>query len=155
MGFTRILVPVDFSESSLCALEAAQSLASRFGAELHLFHSQPINFMVSSPYAPALPVYYFEDLTRAAANQLHDWRLKHCDPDLVIGEHLSELPAANAILELAEVLPADLIVIGTRGQTGIKHVLLGSVAERVVQRAKCPVLTVKADENADESVRER
>lgn len=150
MGFTRILAPVDFSESSLCALEVAQSLASRFGAELHLFHSQPINFVVSSPYAPALPVYYFEDLTRAAAKQLHDWRLKHCDRDLVVEEHLSELPAINAILELAQELPADLIVIGTRGQTGIKHVLLGSVAERVVQRASCPVLTVKSDESVEE-----
>jgi nucleotide-binding universal stress UspA family protein len=53
--------------------------------------------------------------------------------------------AANAIIDQAESLPADLIVMGTRGNTGIKHVVLGSVAERVVRTATCPVLTVKAD----------
>ena len=149
MGFERILVPLDFSDSSLRAVELAQGLAKRFGAELHLFHSQPVNFAVSSPYAPALPVHYFEDLTRAAAQQLHEWRSKHCDPDLVIVEHLGELPPAHAILELADELSIDLIVLGTRGLTGVKHVLLGSVAERVVQRAHCPVMTVKADEVPD------
>jgi nucleotide-binding universal stress UspA family protein len=149
MGFTRILVPVDFSESSLRALEAAQSLASGSGAELHLFHSQQINFAVSSPYAPALPVYYFEDLTRAAADHLHNWRLEHCHSELTVKEHLSELPAANEILNLADELSADLIVMGTRGLTGIKHLLLGSVAERVIQRAGCPVLTIKAEDTAD------
>ncbi len=145
MELNRILIPVDFSEASLRALELGQALAAQFGAELHLFHSQPINFVASSPYAPVLPVYYFEDLTRAAASHLHEWRLEHCDGDLAITEHLSEAPAANAILEMAESLPADLIVMGTRGLSGLKHVLLGSVAERVVQHANCPVLTVKGE----------
>lgn len=143
MKVNCIIVPVDFSENSRRALEMGQELANRFGAELHLIHSHPINFMASSPYAPVLPVYYFEDLTKAAASRLHEWCLEHCDEELVISEHLSELTAPTAILELAETLDADLIVMGTRGLSGIKHVLLGSVAERVVQRARCPVLTVK------------
>ena len=54
-------------------------------------------------------------------------------------------PAAPAIVAQAESLPADLVVMGTRGHTGLKHVVLGSVAERVVRTAPCPVLTVKAD----------
>ncbi len=143
MEIKRILVPVDFSDSSLRALEVGEDLAKRFEAELHLFHSHPVSFVGTSPYAPVLPVYYFQDLTQAARNQLHEWRLKHCDEGLEVLEHLSELPAADAILEFAETLPADLIVMGTRGLSGIKHVLLGSVTERVVQRADCPVLTVK------------
>jgi nucleotide-binding universal stress UspA family protein len=57
---------------------------------------------------------------------------------------LSEFPAASAVLDLAERLGADLIVMGTRGRTGLKHVLLGSVAERTLRHAPCSVLTVKA-----------
>jgi nucleotide-binding universal stress UspA family protein len=152
MDINNIVVPIDFSEGSLAALKAAEDLARKFGAKLHLFHSHPINFAASSPYAPVLPPYYFEDLTIAAKNQLHDWRLKHCDDDLQVDEHLSELPAAVAIVEFAGILPADLIVIGTRGLTGLKHVLLGSVAERVVQRAPCPVMSVKtAEQHAEAS----
>lgn len=143
MEFIRILVPIDFSENSLCALKAAQSLASRFDSKLHLFHSHPIEFVESSVYASTLPAYYLEDLTCAATNRLHEWRLRHCDADLAVSEHLGEVAPAIGISELAETLPADLIVMGTRGLTGLKHVLLGSVAERVVRRAKCPVLTVK------------
>ena len=146
MELKRIVVPVDFSDSSLRALEAGEQLAVRFDAELHLFHSHPINFIGTSPYAPVLPVYYFQDLAQAARNQLHEWRLKHCSDEITVEEHLSELPAADAILDFAGTLPADLIVMGTRGLSGIKHVLLGSVAERVVRHAKCPVLTVKETE---------
>ena len=57
--------------------------------------------------------------------------------------HLSEVPAASAIVDLAEELGADLIIMGTRGHTGLKHVLLGSVAERTLRHAPCSVLTVK------------
>jgi universal stress protein E len=58
--------------------------------------------------------------------------------------HLSEGPAAPAIVGLAERLGADLIVMGTRGHTGLRHVLLGSVAERTLRHAPCSVMTVKA-----------
>ena len=70
-------------------------------------------------------------------------RCRFCNEELEVSEHLSELTVPTAILELADTLDTDLIVMGTRGLGGLKHVLLGSVAERVVQRAKCPVLTVK------------
>ncbi len=145
MKIQHILVPVDFSDSSLKALQGAEEIAARFGAELHLFHSHPINFIASSPYAPVLPVYYFEDLARAAAKQLHDWRIEHCGEKITVHEHLSEEPPAPAILECAKEIDADMIVMGTRGLSGLKHVLMGSVAERVVQRADCPVLTIKED----------
>jgi nucleotide-binding universal stress UspA family protein len=57
--------------------------------------------------------------------------------------HLSEVPAASAIVGQAEELGVDLIIMGTRGHTGLKHVLLGSVAERTLRHAPCSVLTVK------------
>ena len=128
MEFNRIVVPIDFSESSLQALKVGEQLAARFSAEIHLFHSQPITLIATSPYAPVLPVHYFEDLTKAAVKRLHEWRQKHCDEQLEISEHLSELPASAAIVELADTIRADLIVMGTRGLGGLKHVLLGSVA---------------------------
>lgn len=142
MKFESILVAVDFSEPSKHALEAAEDLAKRCGAKLHLLHSHPIQYLSSSPYAPVLPVYHFDDLDAAARKQLHAWREEHCDAGLEIEEHLSEEPASLAIVDMARELDVDLVVVGTRGLTGFKHVLLGSVAERVVQGAHCPVLTV-------------
>ena len=143
MNFKNILVAVDFSETSQRALEAAEDLARRCGARLHLLHSHPIQVLTSSPYAPVLPVYHFDDLDSAARKQLHAWREEHCAAELDVVEHLSEEPPSLAIVDTASELGADLIVIGTRGLTGLKHALLGSVAERVVQGAKCPVLTIK------------
>ncbi len=143
MNFENILVAIDFSETSKRALEAAEDLARRCKARLHLVHSHPIQFLSSSPYAPVLPVYHFDDLDAAARKQLHTWRTEHCAEGLEVEEHLTEEPPSLAIVDTANEIGADLIVIGTRGLTGLKHVLLGSVAERVVQGAKCPVLTIK------------
>lgn len=143
MNFKNIVVAVDFSDTSRRAVEAAEDLARRCGAKLHLLHSHPIQFLTSSPYAPVLPAYHFDDLDAAARKQLHTWRTEHCAEGLDVEEHLSEEPPSLAIVDVAEELGADLIVIGTRGLTGVKHVLLGSVAERVVQSAHCPVLTIK------------
>ena len=143
MKFAKILVPVDFSNSSLRALELAREIGEQFGSEVHLFHSYPCNPPIVSPYAPAVPVDYLDAVRSTATQQLHEWREKFCPADMKVVEHLSHFAPCEAIADLAEEIGADLIIMGTRGLSGLKHVLLGSVAERVVRIAPCPVLTAK------------
>jgi universal stress protein A len=143
MQFNTILVAVDFSEGSRTALAAGSELAQQCGGHLHLVHSYPCEPPIMAPYAPAIPVDYMKDLRKAAAAHLHEWREKHCPSDLEVTEHLSLRPPCETISDLATEISADLIVIGTRGLTGLKHVLLGSTAERTVRIAPCPVMTVK------------
>ncbi len=138
-----ILVPVDFSETSASALDAAVGLAKDAGARLHLMHAVPLQGFVGVYPAP-LPTGFELDLRRAAQTRLGEWSEKVIAAEVHVTEHVERGPASEAICAKAEEIAADLIVMGTRGLTGLKHVLLGSVAERTVQRAACPVLTVKA-----------
>ncbi len=96
-----------------------------------------------SPYGVALPSNYYDDIRKAAERQLQEWQERFAPGDVVVESTLmSEFPS-HAIALTAEEIGADLIVMGTRGLSGIKHVMLGSVAERTVRIAPCPVLTVK------------
>ena len=143
--FTRILVPTDFSAPSDAALEYARNVATQFGASLHLLH------VVEDPYrsAYAAEVYIPEveglrdELVSNAISRLED-RLYQRDvtelrvkADAVIGT------PAWSIVEYAAANGIDLIVMGTHGRGGMAHLLMGSVAERVVRTAPCPVLTVR------------
>jgi universal stress protein A len=138
-----ILVPVDFSDPSRSALRYARSLAEQTGGKLILFYAlEPVG----------TPDFAFHPLmmepaqaTKAAELQLQ----KICDEEGVdesLVEHtvVRSGAAHTQIADLAEKLGADLIVISTHGNTGIKHVLMGSTAERVVRHARCPVLVVRA-----------
>jgi len=155
---TRILCPTDFSETAGRALEFACELTEKFGAELHVLH-------VVHDYATEWPAYgdaavfpgfleqiekNAEELEIAAINKLgdllsHEWTEKHNVTFAV--QHGKEFVE---IVRFAKELPANLIVIGTHGRGMIKHALLGSIAEKVVQKAHCPVLTVKPDGHAFE-----
>jgi len=140
-----ILVPIDFSEHASHALDYAIELAEHFGAKLHLLHSYPLHpGMASADYGACVPA-DLDGTFRAGANE----QLKACAEKVTArGLHVetnaTPVPAADAISAHAEALQADLIVMGTRGLTGMKHVLLGSVAERTVRMAPCPVMTLKA-----------
>lgn len=136
-GFTRILVPVDFSEFSKRALETAFSLLADNGA-LHVVH------VVDSPIYPtfypgpvALPVQVDPELPTKIREHLDRW-LTGRKAELTIRDG----DAFHEILELGEEIKADLVVMGTRGLRGLSHALLGSVTEKVVRRATVPVLTV-------------
>jgi nucleotide-binding universal stress UspA family protein len=118
-----IVAAVDFSPHSEPVVDAAVTLAKQFGAKIRLVHAYDVPIPLVSPYEVAIPEPYLEETRRMAAEKL---------------------PAAPAIVRAAEEAKADLVVIGTRGHTGLKHLLLGSVAERTVRLAPCPVLTVKA-----------
>lgn len=144
----KILVPTDFSENGQWALKYAAALAEKFNSELHLLH---VLQNVFPQYAPEPGVIFastgdFEKELRAAAQASLQ---KVADSDLVKGkksvQKIREGQPFVEIVKYAREELIDLIVLGTHGRTGLVHVLLGSVAERVVQKAGCPVLTVRPE----------
>jgi nucleotide-binding universal stress UspA family protein len=143
--FKRILVPMDFSPPSDAALEYARSVAARYGASLHLLHvaEDPYRaFYSAEVFVPEVEGLREEILSdtekrlkeRLLPADLTDFR---ATADTVIGT------PAGSIVEYAGAHGIDLIVMGTHGRGGMSHLLMGSVAERVVRTAPCPVLTVR------------
>ena len=126
-GYRRILVALDFSESNAQTLQVAADLAVAFKAKLQLAHVVPLNGTGEREAQAALAA-----VVVPSAADLVDARTvtKALSPDL-------------GLLQLARERGADLIVMGTHGRSGLKHIRLGSTAERVVQHAACPVLTVR------------
>lgn len=138
-----IVVALDFSELSDRALDAAIWLARQFEAELHLVHAFDVRVPLVTPYEVAIPTTFIEEARQSAQRKLDAQEARAKETGLRVRSHLAEVPAATSIAETAEELGADLIVMGTHGHTGLKHVVLGSVAERTLRHAPCSVLTVK------------
>ena len=141
---TRILVPVDFSVHADKALRYAATLAGRFNATVELLHvvEDPYRTGAWSPdvYTPVIPE-ILDNLVADARRRLEDMKVVAAAggvdvrTDVLIG-----LPAHSIIEKSTDF---DLIVMGTHGRTGLPHIVTGSVAERVVRKAACPVLTVR------------
>jgi len=136
-----ILHPTDFSSEAQGAFELACALARDYGARLVVVHVKPIPPLLGSEFGavfPPEPADVYDSLWQ---------QLSHARPRNTatpVAHHLCEGDAAAQILQLASDCKCDLIVMGTHGRTGVGRLLLGSVAEAVVRRAPCPVLTVKA-----------
>ncbi len=146
MKVNTILVPTDFSADAEKALSTAVDIAKLVEAKVVVLHAYHVDIPTMSPLGSSytLPQSFYDELRSQATIQVENAAKKLTAEGVeAIGIALSEPPSV-AIVAQAESLPADLIVIGTRGLTGLKHVVLGSVAERVVRMAPCPVLTVKA-----------
>jgi universal stress protein A len=143
MQIQTILVPVDFSEHASAALDYSVELAKEFGATLHLLHCYPINVGGVSPYGLVVPPNLDRDLRDAASRRLGEWAQKVDAAGVAVQQRITPMFPSEAIANLAEEIGADLIVMGTRGLSGLKHVVLGSVAERTIRIAPCPVLTIK------------
>lgn len=141
-----ILVPVDFSDHSTKALHTAIDLAKTMGASIHLTHVLHFPVQVAAPGQIEIPQDLWSQIRDSAARKLDKTSKTVSSEGVTVETHLTEGANAHAIVELAEKLGADLIVMGTRGLSGLKHVMLGSVAERTVRMAHCPVMTVKAEE---------
>jgi nucleotide-binding universal stress UspA family protein len=141
-NFKEILVPVDFSEHSAAALETAVELARVFDSKLHLLHCYQIQPGAISPYGVALPSSYFSEIRDAASQRIAEWQEKYVPASVPVDASIVPEVPSEAIVESAKKIGADLIVMGTRGLSGFKHVMLGSVAERTVRRAPCPVMTL-------------
>jgi nucleotide-binding universal stress UspA family protein len=137
----RILVPTDFSEPADAALTYALELASKLGATVSLVHvfDDPSGIH-SGEYVP-MPAemrgQILADLRRRLADVVSKRGHSELNPQVLVG------PTAQAIVDGARDVGADLIVMATHGRHGMAHLLLGSVAERVVRTAACPVLTVR------------
>jgi nucleotide-binding universal stress UspA family protein len=141
----KILVAVDFSKHSDHALDTAIEFAKTFGAELDVIHAFDLPIPLMTPYEVAVPDSYLNEARTAAARKLAAAAERVAGAGVRGTSHLREVPAAAAIADAAREIGADLIVMGTRGHTGLKHIVLGSVAERTLRIAPCSVLTVKGD----------
>jgi nucleotide-binding universal stress UspA family protein len=135
----NILVPIDFSEGSLAAIATAQRLARKFGAKIHLANIQeyPCPGVDSGAAVAGAPIIDLENERQSAERLLLQLRKKHN----LTGTCRSEFgnAAFEMLCRIAAEIPADLIVTSTRGRTGLKRVVLGSTAERLVQHSPCPV----------------
>jgi nucleotide-binding universal stress UspA family protein len=143
--FKRIIVPIDFSPSSRLALEHAKALVTKFGGVLEVVHVVEER-VVTGPWPAeghAMSPQIEEALLRNAEHALLACLTK--EERNRYGATLTLLtgPPAMTIVEHAASCRADLIVMGTNGRSGLSHLLLGSVAERVVRTASCPVLVVR------------
>jgi nucleotide-binding universal stress UspA family protein len=135
-----LLVPIDFSSASMQMLKYAAALANRFNANVHLVHVYPPDEAALVPGAGDLIRQTAEELFRDQLLPAHREQLSSFPPQNC---HVRSGIAYQEICELAREIQADLIVLATRGHTGLKHILLGSTAERVVRMARCPVLVLR------------
>jgi universal stress protein A len=147
MPIRNILIATDFSQDSELAVELAVELARALGAKLHLLHAYYVPIQTTPTGFIAMPADVIASARTDAQARLEELAKQLARHAIAVQTHSSPQDPLNAILELARALPADLIAMGTRGLSGIQHVLLGSVAERVVRLAPCPVLTAKTSEN--------
>jgi len=141
-NFQRILVPVDFSEPSRAALETAIEIARRWPESvvtvLHVY-GVPVYAYVEGT---VLPPQILSEIAGAAQDAVAKLCGEYADRGVAL-RPVSELGTPMDIIRRAEEDQSDLIVMGTHGRTGLPHIVLGSVAERVVRHAPCPVLTVR------------
>jgi len=147
--FERILCPLDFSRHSNRALDMACALAREHKAKLTILHAYvipayplPEGYVLASPETVAEILSKTQDAMTAAKAKAQGSGVASVEALTTEGAPFPE------IVRVARELNSDLIVIATHGRTGLKHVLLGSVTERVVRKAPCAVLTVRDPEQA-------
>jgi nucleotide-binding universal stress UspA family protein len=146
MAIKRILVPVDFSEDSLNALAYASDFAEPFGAELVVlyvveptYYATPVDMYVTTPNMAML----LDEQRRVGAQQLARITAGLEKKGRRVRSLLKTGAPAQVIVDSAKSVGADMIILSTHGRTGLAHMLMGSVAEKVVRHSGCPVLTVR------------
>lgn len=142
--FQTVVVPIDFSEHATAALDLAIEVTRATQSKIHLLHAYEVPLGAIPPYGVAVPPALIEQVRDAAARRLEKSAQRVEAAGVACETHVLHAAPADAIVEVASSTGADLIVMGTRGLTGLKHVLLGSVAERTVRTAPCPVLTIRS-----------
>ena len=142
LDIRRILVPIDFTETSERALDYAVELARKLGAEITVMH------------AYELPIYGFPDgalvasvdvatrISQASQEGLQAAVEKRRNCGVEMRAILRDGPPADEIATVADEIGADLVVLGTHGRRGLRRAIMGSVAEEVIRACQCPVLTI-------------
>lgn len=144
-----ILVATDFSEASDAALTYGRALARTFNASLHVLHVCDDVYvrLGGDGYLPVLPDLQ-TDMEAAARKRLDDLLIDNdAEPLAVKPVVISSVATAMTIADYAKANAIDLIITGTHGRGAVSHLFIGSVAERVVRHAPCPVLTVRQQEH--------
>jgi len=138
MNAQKILFPTDFSPSSEPALELATALARDAGAKLLIAHVEEIPLVTGGAE-------FLYSMPEPASHELREMLSEVVPTDLNVPyeHHLLAGEAASSIVDFADAEHVDMIVMGTHGRRGLTRLLMGSVAESVIRRANCPVLTVK------------
>ena len=137
-----VLFPTDFSEMSLSALPYAVSLAEKYQTQLHVLHVVEPTDMLSVPPEGMAPQWRDDDLMASADKQMDQFRQKHLSGRQAISKVVLGHPLVE-IVRYAKLEKVGLIVMSTHGRSGLAHVLMGSIAEKVVRKAPCPVLTIR------------
>jgi nucleotide-binding universal stress UspA family protein len=164
MEAQKIVVPIDYSDYSAPAFQWGVSLAQKYGAQLLVLHVIPkaveevypqgansISPMASyyDGMAPGSRPYIAQpiiiDLQERALMQLERFASEHLRDELPVQVKVAVGKPAVEILRVVRTEGADLIVMGTHGRTGLRHLLLGSVAEAITRHAPCPVFTLRTD----------
>ncbi len=141
LTFESILCPVDFSEFSAKASDYAESLARHYGAKLYLEH------VVGSPPPTSASMYYSPTNSQAllanAQKELQEFAKTHSHDAAELECVMHEGGVTDSILGMAEEKDVDLIVMGTHGRRGVDRLMMGSITEKVLRKAHCPVLAVR------------
>jgi nucleotide-binding universal stress UspA family protein len=147
MQFRHILAPTDFSEYSKKAIACALEWARKFGAKLTLLHVVELPaYPVEGYVPPSLSATFLEDLERQASVDLAQLVPEAETAGIEVARVVAVGTPYRTIIDTAEAEHVDLIVMATAGRTGFSHLVLGSIAERVVRTATCPVLTIRPHE---------
>jgi len=153
LPFKKIACPIDFSAASLKALQLADKIAAQFSAELLLVHVNPTIPVMPTGHGPIgfnIPEYE-QEMRRFAEQKLGEIAGNEVSPGIRSAIKISMGDAASEIVRIASDEKADLIVMATHGLTGWRRFIVGSVTERGVRMAACPVLTIQVPEESQQS----
>lgn len=146
LNLKHILHPTDFSDASNNALKYACALASQFDAELHIINVLPDPASVMPTVAGFMPTDYYQQQTQYANEELASLPEEVVSYSGSVTRNVCEGMPFVQIIRYARENSIDMIVMGTHGYSGLKHMIMGSVAENVVRKAPCAVLTVHPED---------
>ncbi|HYB99142.1 MAG TPA: universal stress protein [Candidatus Limnocylindrales bacterium] len=150
--FKHILAPTDLSSESFSAVQYAAHLAQAQTARLTIVHVSQATTLLFTDFSPPIDLLALDkEIEAAAREKLEGWVARHIKGDVAVKVLIKSGVTHDVITKVAEDIGASLIVMATHGRRGLGHALLGSVTERVLREAPCPVLVVRppaADEKA-------
>ncbi len=158
MQIRKIVVGTDFSAGAQSALEAAIDIAHHAGAEIVLAHATMVTSRdEDAPFdeSPSEWVHALDGLASERREKLAALHEQYADRGVPMSEELTDAVPAKGVIDIAEQVGADLIVVGTHGRSGLMRFLLGSVAMRVIRRSKVSVLAARPRREGSDSYRRK